>query len=125
MTYDDEDTTQDEITRLRAELAEMNALFELQYTRMSEATALWQAEAPVERRGVMPDLGALLAWLMERKMRRQDNEDTVNLNERRAIFVYEGARIAAINWSATRTQSSSRCARSPAGGSMMKRRRCE
>lgn len=58
---------QGEINRLKAENADLNALFTMQYTRMTEATALWQAEAPEERKGVLPDLGALLTWLMERK----------------------------------------------------------
>jgi hypothetical protein len=55
-----------EVERLKSANDDLNALFELQYTRMTEASALWRAEAPEERRNVMPDLGALLTWLMER-----------------------------------------------------------
>jgi hypothetical protein len=45
---------------------EYRALFDLQHKRMAEATALWRAEDPEKRELVMPDLGALLTWLMER-----------------------------------------------------------
>jgi len=34
--------------------------------RMAQATELWRAESPAERALVQPDLGDLLAWLMER-----------------------------------------------------------
>jgi chromosome condensin MukBEF ATPase and DNA-binding subunit MukB len=57
---------QGEINKLKAELADYRALFDLQFTRMQEASALWRAEAPEERYNVMPDLGELLTWLMER-----------------------------------------------------------
>lgn len=45
---------------------EYRALFDLQWTRMHEAIALWQAEDPDARRDTWPDLGNLLAWLMAR-----------------------------------------------------------
>ena len=45
---------------------ETRALFEVQYRRMTEATAMWRAEAPEERELVQPDLGSLLEWLMAR-----------------------------------------------------------
>lgn len=45
---------------------ELEALFRLQETRMSEAVAAWRAEDPENRQLVMPDLGALLEWLMIR-----------------------------------------------------------
>jgi hypothetical protein len=48
----------------RQDLAEMNALFELQWTRSREADARWRAEDPVARELVQPDLGVLLTWLM-------------------------------------------------------------
>jgi chromosome condensin MukBEF ATPase and DNA-binding subunit MukB len=57
---------QEEINNLKAELADYRALFDLQFTRMQEASALWRAETPEERYNVMPDLGELLTWLMKR-----------------------------------------------------------
>lgn len=50
----------------RAELAEYQQLFQLQWRRTAAATALWRAESPAERELTQPDLGALLAWLMQR-----------------------------------------------------------
>jgi hypothetical protein len=57
---------QEEINQLKLELADYKALFDLQFTRMQEASALWRAEVPEERHNIMPDLGELLTWLMER-----------------------------------------------------------
>lgn len=48
------------------ELAEMQALFDLQWTRMGDATRLWVAEDPKTRAGILPDLGDLLTWLIKR-----------------------------------------------------------
>jgi hypothetical protein len=49
--------------RERDEDAEaLRCLFALQQARMGEATALWQQATGQE--GVLPDLGALLAWLL-------------------------------------------------------------
>lgn len=48
------------------ELAELRTLFELQWRRMTEATAMWRAEDPENRANVLPDLGDLLTWLMGR-----------------------------------------------------------
>lgn len=48
-----------------AELAELRAVFELQWTRMDEATKWWRAEDPGARALIMPDLGDLLRWLMD------------------------------------------------------------
>lgn len=48
-----------------AELADLKVLFELQRTRMGEATARWRAEDPQARARIMPDLGDLLRWLMD------------------------------------------------------------
>lgn len=50
----------------REQVEENQALFDLQWTRMGEATALWRAEDPGARELIQPDLGALLTWLMER-----------------------------------------------------------
>ena len=49
-----------------AEAAELQALFGLQRTRMDAARALWQ-EAHPEKENVCPDLGDLLAWLIEER----------------------------------------------------------
>ena len=48
------------------ELADYKALFDLQQERMKEATALWRAEDPDGRALILPDLGDLLDWLMNR-----------------------------------------------------------
>lgn len=48
------------------ELHDLRALFDLQHTRMVEATALWRAEDPATRDRVLPDLGTLLQWLIDR-----------------------------------------------------------
>lgn len=50
----------------RAEIIDLRALFDLQQTRMVEATEAWRAESPAERENVLPDLGDLLVWLMSR-----------------------------------------------------------
>lgn len=52
--------------KARADVADYEALFDLQWKRTGEATALWRAEAPEERALTMPDLGDLLVWLMAR-----------------------------------------------------------
>lgn len=55
-----------ERAELLAEVAELRALFDLQWTRSRQADAMWQAEDPEKRANVWPDLGALLTWLMAR-----------------------------------------------------------
>ena len=45
-------------------IAELEALFALQQTRMAEATHMWQEATG--KQDVLPDLGDLLAWLMAR-----------------------------------------------------------
>jgi hypothetical protein len=47
------------------ELIELRSLFALQWERMREATERWRAEDPEGRALIMPDLGALLRWLMD------------------------------------------------------------
>jgi hypothetical protein len=49
----------------REELEELRHLFAVQWDRMAEATARWRAEDPAARSLSMPDLGALLKWLMD------------------------------------------------------------
>lgn len=51
--------------RLRAENKEFKKLFVLQRTRMKEADAYWHQYHPGQEL-VLPDLGKLLEWLMER-----------------------------------------------------------
>ncbi len=64
--YRDEIKKRDQrIAELEAEAKEIDRLFELQRTRMREATELWRQGRP-EREHVFPDLGALLTWLMAR-----------------------------------------------------------
>ncbi len=50
--------------QMRAELDELNNLFELQWERSREASARWRAEDPEKRALTTPDLGELLKWLM-------------------------------------------------------------
>jgi len=47
-----------------AEAAELRELFALQRTRTREAEALWQAA--MGKPDVLPDLGGLIAWLIQR-----------------------------------------------------------
>lgn len=47
------------------ELADLRVLFQMQHDRMAEATQRWRAEAPEARALTLPDLGALLRWLMD------------------------------------------------------------
>ncbi len=54
----------DEVGRLRDEAKELNQLFDLQYTRTRRATALWQKAH--NKPNVLPDLGELIGWLLER-----------------------------------------------------------
>lgn len=58
---------QDAITAHVAEedVTDIRLLFEIQQTRMREATERWRAEDPEARAQVLPDLGALLRWLMD------------------------------------------------------------
>jgi hypothetical protein len=49
----------------RVELEDFRRLFAMQWDRMAEATARWRAEDPAARSLSMPDLGALLKWLMD------------------------------------------------------------
>lgn len=59
----------EELNDLRNELIELQdlrILQQMQWDRMAEATALWRAEDPEARALTMPDLGALLQWLMDR-----------------------------------------------------------
>lgn len=54
-----------ELARLREENAELNELFDLQHKRTTEAVAAWRAADPDNRKGILPDLGALLEWLLD------------------------------------------------------------
>lgn len=52
------------VTELREEVEGLQALFDLQQTRMERATAAWR-EATGQH-DVLPDLGRLLDWLLEK-----------------------------------------------------------
>lgn len=54
-----------EAVDLREKNAELEQLFDLQWKRSTEAQARWRAEDPEARARVGPDLGRLLAWLMQ------------------------------------------------------------
>ncbi len=61
--------SQEERDSLRAEIAELNALFALQHARTVEADALYVATHPRPEypHGYRPDLGELIRWLLERR----------------------------------------------------------
>jgi hypothetical protein len=44
---------------------DLRTLFDVQWTRMGEASERWRAEDPAGRALMRPDLGALLKWLMD------------------------------------------------------------
>lgn len=48
----------------RREADDYQRLFDLQYTRTTEAEKRWRAQDPTTRSHIAPDLGALLDWLM-------------------------------------------------------------
>lgn len=54
-----------EIERLQAELAEMNALFDLRWKADMRAIERWRAEQPAERKLRQPDHFDMVVWLMK------------------------------------------------------------
>jgi hypothetical protein len=60
----------DDLSKCRARVAELEALFDLQRTRMAPATEAWQAATG--RHGTLPDLGRLLDWLLGERKRLND-----------------------------------------------------
>lgn len=56
----------DDLVSAYEQIDEYQQIIDLGYTRTQEATALWRAESPADRANVMPDLGDLLEWLIER-----------------------------------------------------------
>lgn len=66
-----------ERAELPAEVAEVRALFDLQWTRSRQADAMWQAEDPENRANTWPDLGALLTWLMAKIRTLEGERDQV------------------------------------------------
>lgn len=64
------------------ELADLRALFQLQWTRSREADARWRAEDPEARANVWPDLGVLLKWLMDDADRARDQLAAVERDRR-------------------------------------------
>jgi hypothetical protein len=71
----------DRLAAAEQRLAEYDQLFDIQWKRMQHATELWRAEAPQERALVQPDLGNLLAWLIEKAGMTQRVEPVVSLGE--------------------------------------------
>jgi multidrug efflux pump subunit AcrA (membrane-fusion protein) len=61
----DHATGQASVAAKDAEIVEMEALFDLQQTRMEEATVAWRAAHPGNDT-TLPDLGELLKWLLAR-----------------------------------------------------------
>ena len=57
----------DLIRALRDERNELQQIFDLQWTRMQEATRYWQIETG--QHDVRPDLGKMLEWFMQEKRR--------------------------------------------------------
>lgn len=58
------------VASLRDGYAELQRLFDLQHSRVGEATELWQKATGKE--GVLPDLGELVKWLLD-KIAKQDS----------------------------------------------------
>ena len=56
---------QQTVAELQGQVGELESLFDLQQTRMGEATALWREHHPGNEL-VLPDLGNLLSWLLAR-----------------------------------------------------------
>ncbi len=48
--------------RAEAEVRRLQAVFDMQQTRMDDATVMWQADTG--KHDTLPDLGVLLDWLM-------------------------------------------------------------
>lgn len=67
--------------RLKAQLAELNAIFDSQHKHMTDEIELWCKETGQEN--VSPDLGHPLQWLMERTKagvaERSESEEECNL----------------------------------------------
>ena len=56
---------------MEEELKENRALFELQHVRVAEASRHWQRET--RRRHIHPDIGQLVAWLMDKAKLKYKN----------------------------------------------------
>ena len=52
------------LVRVTLENQELEWLFDLQHSRVTEATKLWQAAH--NKPNILPDLGVLVEWLMHR-----------------------------------------------------------
>lgn len=71
----------DTVEQLRVENIELNELFDLQHKRTTEAVEAWRAADPDNRKGILPDLGALLEWLLDQARRAVDERQTAHLAE--------------------------------------------
>ncbi len=57
----------DRCNKAEAEVEQLQAVFDMQQTRMGKATKLWQQVTGTHH--TLPDLGVLLDWLMDRTRR--------------------------------------------------------
>ena len=64
-----EEALRAEIAALREECDELNHLFDVQHTRMGLATTAWREAHPGNELVVLPDLGAVLEWLLAERDR--------------------------------------------------------
>ena len=53
-----------QLVEAKLELQDLESLFDLQHSRVTEATKLWQAAH--DKPDILPDLGTLIEWLMQR-----------------------------------------------------------
>jgi hypothetical protein len=74
VSYPDEafDAAQAEIARLKEELAELQATFDLRWKADRRAIAMWEAEDPKRRALMWPDHADLVVWLMGRLLPRPE-----------------------------------------------------
>ncbi len=62
-----------QLKECQKENKEIQALFDLQHTRMKEATRLWQDATG--KHDILPDLGDLLTWLLDEIDRLEKGKD--------------------------------------------------
>lgn len=64
--------------------AELQSLFDLQWTRSQEADEMWRKAHP-EKKRTIPDLGELLEWLMAKARQSQPRDEIVRETVERCI----------------------------------------
>lgn len=72
------------LLRAARDARELNELFDIQSTRMDEATKAWRAAHPGNDL-VVPDLGALLAWLLQAPRERDEMEQRYETSHRSRV----------------------------------------